>query len=545
MRRLVCKRPFETPLAALVLGALAFAACGRSPLFVDMGSSIDNTTGGAGAGGHAGSTASGGHAGSTASGGNPGIAGSTSTGGKGGFGGIMGDAGTNGLCQPSSSTCVEQGFATVCQPDGTWGQPFGCANGCLNGVCLECAPGQTACLSSTVVQACGMTGMWGAQASCAFGCDNGACANGCTSGQTMCLNPMQMETCQLDGTWGAASACAMGCKGNACLCAPGKTECFSSNTARLCGNDAVWGQAFYCDHGCASGVCLECTPAAAECVTDKTGHICNGNGMWGNEFTCTDACANGVCSQCVIATTMCLDDKHVRTCNDNGMWDPAESCDGTCVAAQCHTCKPGTAQCNGPTTAQVCGMEGEFVDTDCEFVCTNAACGQSRKTVFVTSTLYKGGELGGLTGADMKCQARATAAGLTGTYKAWLSDFTTSPSVRFPQDVGPYVLVNDSIVANNWSALTSGSLRHALDITELGGAPPLATSNVCLGPVVWTDTDPSGNLENSNETCGDWSDVSGQSAAWGLATAQDTWTSFCNGGTNACGTLAPIYCFQQ
>jgi hypothetical protein len=545
MPRLDRKRLRGPSLRALVLSAVAFAACGRSPLFSDQTSSIDNTMGGAGAGGHAGSTAAGGHAGSTATGGHAGGA-SGNPGIAGGPAGASGGAGTMGICQPSSTTCVEKGTAaSVCQPNGTWGVPFLCNNGCANGVCLECVPGQTTCLSSTVVQACEMTGMWGAQATCAFGCVNGACANGCTSGQTKCLNPMQMQSCQLDGTWGGTVPCAQGCKGDSCLCAPGKSECFSNNTARICANDATWGQPFFCEHGCANGVCLECTPAEATCLTEKTGRVCSGTGMWGNAFTCMNACANGVCSECAPFTSACLDDKRVRTCNDNGTWDAPSDCDAVCLVDQCHACKPGKKQCNGSTTVEVCGTDGEFVDTDCEFVCANSACGQNPKTVFVTSTMYKGGALGGLAGADAKCQARATAAGLIGTYKAWLSDFTGSPATRFPQDVGPYMLVNGSIVANNWGSLTSGSLRHALDITELGGAAPTTTSTICTGSVVWTDTDINGNLENSSETCGDWSDTNGQSAAWGLATAQDTWTSFCNGGDGACNTLAPLYCFQQ
>ena len=39
--------------------------------------------------------------------------------------------------------------------------------------------------------------------------------------------------------------------------------------------------------------------------------------------------------------------------------------------------------------------------------------------VFKTSTRYVGYDLGGLSGADDKCQQRALAAGLSGTYKAW------------------------------------------------------------------------------------------------------------------------------
>lgn len=173
--------------------------------------------------------------------------------------------------------------------------------------------------------------------------------------------------------------------------------------------------------------------------------------------------------------------------------------------------------------------------------------GANRKTVFLTSTMYKGGELGGLAGADAKCQARANTAGLMGIYRAWLSDSTGSPSSRFARAGAPYVLVNGAMVANNWVGLTSGSLRHAIDVTELGGGPPTSTG-VCGSPYVWSDTDTSGNLSSSN-SCGDWSDVNGDGTTWGLATNQGSaWSSSCTAalpGMGGCGTLAPIYCFQQ
>ena len=60
----------------------------------------------------------------------------------------------------------------------------------------------------------------------------------------------------------------------------------------------------------------------------------------------------------------------------------------------------------------------------------NAACcwkkidTSSTKIIFVTSIGYTG-NLGGETGADAKCQARANVANLDGTFKAWLLDGNT------------------------------------------------------------------------------------------------------------------------
>jgi hypothetical protein len=51
---------------------------------------------------------------------------------------------------------------------------------------------------------------------------------------------------------------------------------------------------------------------------------------------------------------------------------------------------------------------------------------------------------------------------------AWLSDSTGSSSTRFTRATVPYKLVNGSTVASNWTALTSGTLAHAMDLTETG-----------------------------------------------------------------------------
>ena len=69
------------------------------------------------------------------------------------------------------------------------------------------------------------------------------------------------------------------------------------------------------------------------------------------------------------------------------------------------------------------------------------ACGGDGScTMFITDNQFTG-DLGGLDGADDKCQGEADGADdLAGTYRAWLSDFTGSPSTRFEtQAAFPYV----------------------------------------------------------------------------------------------------------
>jgi hypothetical protein len=179
--------------------------------------------------------------------------------------------------------------------------------------------------------------------------------------------------------------------------------------------------------------------------------------------------------------------------------------------------------------------------------------GLKAHTVFVSSKLYDG-NLGGLSGADSKCQALATAAGLTGTYKAWLSDSTTSAAYRLTHASAPYVLVDGTtVVAQNWNQLTSnGNLLHAIDKTESGGPPPVGTFQ-CGGsePTVWTYTDPSGAPVGGGLDCSDWASSAVATAFTGVASGTDWpfWTQFCQSGPGAsastCADSAALYCMQQ
>ena len=123
------------------------------------------------------------------------------------------------------------------------------------------------------------------------------------------------------------------------------------------------------------------------------------------------------------------------------------------------------------------------------------------KTVFASSERYDG-NLGGLAGADAKCQALADAAEvynprLIGTFKAWLSDSTAGPATRFTHSPFPYVLVNGTQVADNWADLTDGSLDSPINVTEQGDTVPTG-----YPARVWTGTGTNGTASSSN--CGNW-----------------------------------------
>lgn len=163
----------------------------------------------------------------------------------------------------------------------------------------------------------------------------------------------------------------------------------------------------------------------------------------------------------------------------------------------------------------------------------------SEKRVFVTSTVYTGA-LGGLAGANAKCAERASAAGLNGVFKAWISDSTSSPATSFTQSATPYVLVDGTEIATDWADLTDGtSLNAAINIDEYGD--PGSGSNL-----VWTNTTPNGTpVQSEGQSCENWTAVVGGTIMAGARISATThWTS--GGlGLTSCTQLHHLYCFQQ
>jgi prepilin-type N-terminal cleavage/methylation domain-containing protein len=161
----------------------------------------------------------------------------------------------------------------------------------------------------------------------------------------------------------------------------------------------------------------------------------------------------------------------------------------------------------------------------------------SYKRVFITSTTYNG-NLGGLSGADAKCQERANAASLGGTWKAWLSDSTSSPSTRFTKATG-YKLLSGTVVAYSWTDLTDGILVAGIKSTEFNSAPSIPFET-------WTNTQIDGRAHLFH--CTRWgtsssngSGLQGTSFPDSLAT-NNSWTL---NGTTQCDVLRRLYCFEQ
>ncbi|MEZ4449716.1 MAG: hypothetical protein R3B09_09560 [Nannocystaceae bacterium] len=172
-------------------------------------------------------------------------------------------------------------------------------------------------------------------------------------------------------------------------------------------------------------------------------------------------------------------------------------------------------------------------------LCT-IACRWSGNLVFVSSEQVTGA-LGGLVGADAKCDAWAKAAGLVQLegqgFMAWLSDAQDSPATRFTHSTKRYMLVDGTEIAKNWEELADGDLAEAIALTEYGLPPGTNTQ-------VWTATTVTGKLKDKDKTCLGWHSA-GKDGFGGLGSALSVTTPWTDGGALSCKLGARIYCMAQ
>jgi hypothetical protein len=154
------------------------------------------------------------------------------------------------------------------------------------------------------------------------------------------------------------------------------------------------------------------------------------------------------------------------------------------------------------------------------------------KRVFVTSTGFAG-NLNGLAGADAKCTATAAAAGLGGSFVAWLSDATTNAKDRVT-GTGPWLRVGTtSVIFPDRASLITGPLVPVI-VTEAGLA--------ATGGSAWTGTKTDGT-KATGDNCNNWSS-GGTAAMTGSVASTSGWTE--SGQFNNClpTTTNRLYCFQ-
>jgi len=188
--------------------------------------------------------------------------------------------------------------------------------------------------------------------------------------------------------------------------------------------------------------------------------------------------------------------------------------------------------------------EGESVigiDLDGVIQCAPVDGGEPQPYKIIFASLWGGTPaFGGLAAADAMCSLFARTAGLPGTYKAWLSDSTTSAADRLTHAEVPYITPAGEVVAANWDDLTDGSLLNPIIDTENGewlGYGAAYTNTTISGEILYGDPAAS---------CYDWTSTSENAIArYGYVRSVDSvWTSF---QQTTCDNLTDLhlYCVQQ
>lgn len=164
------------------------------------------------------------------------------------------------------------------------------------------------------------------------------------------------------------------------------------------------------------------------------------------------------------------------------------------------------------------------------------------RTVFVTSQRFTG-DLGARDGGDSKCQAAAVDAGLSGSYRVWLSEDNGSAVASLVRDGGPLHLPTGTLVAADLDELARSGPRTGIAIDEKGTK---VGGGGCEdgGLVAWTGTAVEGGTRSPlGLDCGRWRTSGTGTGAVGLVgTVGESWTAAC---TQQCQQRAALYCIQQ
>ena len=168
------------------------------------------------------------------------------------------------------------------------------------------------------------------------------------------------------------------------------------------------------------------------------------------------------------------------------------------------------------------------------------AAAPNEKTVFVTKVNFKS-NMGGLAGADTKCQAEADDLASivpSGTYLPWLSDGHDSPDTRFTKSSHPYVRPDGAKIAENYTDLTDGNIQNIINIDSTG--------KTVGQQYFWSSTDTDGTSEQYFVTCEGWTwtDTSTISHSMlGKTNKKSTLWTLAERGH--CGRPHRLACFQQ
>lgn len=150
------------------------------------------------------------------------------------------------------------------------------------------------------------------------------------------------------------------------------------------------------------------------------------------------------------------------------------------------------------------------------------------KTIFVTNGSWTG-NLGGLSGADSKCNAEAKARGIAGKYQALLGSPEGTPQHRSIHYPVPYVTETGTYLNSDYHDLFAGGVDNPVGSSSWG---------------VWTGLDAS-EAYVVNGNCASWADGTGGNVGFiGISSSIGTaW--YTNAVGVACNNSMHLYCIEQ
>ncbi|MFH0714034.1 MAG: DUF1554 domain-containing protein [Candidatus Micrarchaeota archaeon] len=435
----------------------------------------------------------------------------------------------NGQCLSATGQCVysEVACANGCESSGCKG-----VNPCAGVTCGNVCDGNTLKSGGTCVAG---TCQYSTQA-CPFSCLSGSCKADPCSGIT-CPNVCDGTTRKYGGScsngvcqYASGESCNYGCENGTCKANPcAGLNCFDKceGDVRKYGGSCSIGVCQYassqtCPYGCSGGVCkpqyfcnYSWPQEILESLTNNTKWLCAGNRQY-----------------CKSNTLCCKYNERTQThyeCVDCEA--PGGNCvEPGCIGVTCNNyCSNGLMHTNGRCVAGgTCVYDSNTICLS--GICNNAAsCDDSSYWMFITSQLFTG-NLGGISGADTKCQQAAAASGRNIIeYKALLSTSTMNAKDRLPD--GVFKNSKGEVIATSKADLLDGTITNLIQWDEYG--------NQVSASYVWSGSYSSGMYWTPN--CGDWTSVSG-SGKVGYSNEPAIWLGL---SQQLCGyPQGRLYCFR-
>jgi len=296
---------------------------------------------------------------------------------------------------------------------------------------------------------------------------------------------------------------------------------------------------------------------ATSASTDQasTGEVAPGcgDGVLDPGEACDDSFANNR------EDAACLPTCALAACGDGHVHAGVEDCDlGPGNSNNYGGCAPGTCLW-GPRCGdgqvdpgdELCDP-GMAIDPRSQAEPCGPNCRFAGRIVFLSSQLYTG-DLGGVSGADLKCQtlAKAFDPAHAHTYRAWISDSSSEPAMTFAHGAmfatTPYMLRSGVEVAASFDDLIQHGPKVGITLTD--------TLEVLLDWRAWTHTSHAGIAVPDDHHCAQWTSkafnlkaVVGNTGLSPDSPDLQTWTDerwWTRYEERGCNLKARLYCFEN